>query len=371
VAANHLSRGHRLKAQGDRDAALAAYDLAVAADPFSAEAYLARAELLEESMQLVDALAAYQRALDLKRRSLPACLGLGRCLMMTGRLTAAAEAYERALALDPDNIKADLGIGDVMREQGKLSRAAEVYRKLLKSDPENQAIRLALASVVPGKAPDAMAPEYVTELFDDFAARYDDRMIEGLKYRTPQEIRRAVGAVAGPEAHAWRIMDLGCGTGLCGSLFRDTAQWLAGVDLSPAMIEKAETRGIYDELRVADLVSVLELEKGGLDLALAADVFIYLGNLSGVFSACAAALRPGGYFAFAAEITNEAPFVLQTCLRYAHSRSYCESLAAAHGFTVEHYERIVARHEGGVPNPQHLFVLRRKGEAAAGTDDMT
>ena len=165
-----------------------------------------------------------------------------------------------------------------------------------------------------------------------------------------------------PGPHAWRVIDLGCGTGLCGPLFRDLTAWLAGVDLSPAMIAKAKARGVYDDLQVADLVSALEPEKDSLDLALAADVFVYLGDLSGVFAACAAALRPDGYFAFTAEITEDGPFFLQTSLRYAHTQGYCETLTAAHGFSIAHYERYVARHERGVPHEQHLFVLRREGK---------
>ena len=357
-AVDHLERGNDLKAEGDQEGALAAYDRAAAADPFSPEAHLARAEVLAELLRLPDALAAYQRLLDLKKRSLPGRLGLGRCLLKCGRPAAAGKAFEQALRLDPRNIGALLGHADVLRHLGKVQRAAEAYREVLRLDPESQAAQLALASLSPDTAPATLPPDVVARLFDRFAMGYDEHMTDRLQHRTPQEIYRAVASVVGPGPRAWRILDLGCGTGLCGPLFRDLAQWLAGADLSPEMIAKAEERGIYDELRVADLVSALELEKGSLDLALAADVFVYMGDLSGVFAACARALRPGGRFAFTAEICEDGSFVLQSSLRYAHTQGYLESLAAAHGFSVAHYERYVARLERGIPDEQHLFVLR-------------
>ena len=39
------------------------------------------------------------------------------------------------------------------------------------------------------------------------------------------------------------VLDLGCGTGLSGALFRRHANRLDGVDLSPAMLDRARERG--------------------------------------------------------------------------------------------------------------------------------
>lgn len=45
------------------------------------------------------------------------------------------------------------------------------------------------------------------------------------------------------------ILDLGCGTGLVGSWFRDYARKLVGVDISPTMLDMATKKGCYHELR--------------------------------------------------------------------------------------------------------------------------
>lgn len=58
------------------------------------------------------------------------------------------------------------------------------------------------------------------------------------------------------------ILDLGCGTGLIGSWFKDYARKLVGVDVSPTMLDMATKKGCYHELRrgvsAVDTVSLVQ-----------------------------------------------------------------------------------------------------------------
>lgn len=45
------------------------------------------------------------------------------------------------------------------------------------------------------------------------------------------------------------ILDLGCGTGLVGSWFKDYGRKIVGVDVSPTMLDMATKKGCYHELR--------------------------------------------------------------------------------------------------------------------------
>ena len=81
-------------------------------------------------------------------------------------------------------------------------------------------------------------------------------MIGQLGYAAPQ-ILLDLAAMVMPGRERLSILDLGCGTGLAGAAFRPLAARLDGIDLSPAMIEKARARGIYDHLAVADLETAL------------------------------------------------------------------------------------------------------------------
>ena len=61
-------------------------------------------------------------------------------------------------------------------------------------------------------------------------------------------------AAVGPLPDKGPVVDLGCGAGAAGALLRARAagRALVGVDLSPAMLERARATGAYDDLMQAD-----------------------------------------------------------------------------------------------------------------------
>jgi predicted TPR repeat methyltransferase len=161
-----------------------------------------------------------------------------------------------------------------------------------------------------------------------------------------------------PADRSWRVLDLGCGTGLAGAALRACARELIGVDLSPRMIQRSRERATYDELLCEDLHAVLARLRG-VDLIVAADVFIYVGALETTFASCAGALRPGGLLAFSVERSDRADVVFHANLRFAHSDAYIRRLASEHGFAISRAEPTVLRVEDGTPIDGMLYVLRR------------
>ena len=157
-----------------------------------------------------------------------------------------------------------------------------------------------------------------------------------------------------------RILDLGCGTGLSGVVFRDVATELAGVDLSAKMIEKAAARAIYDELSVDDVASALNAQPAHWDLLVAADVFVYIGDCDEVMTAASSALRPGGWLLFSVEQGEEQDFVLREAGRYAHGAAYFQRLADEHGFRVHARENTVLRQNLGVDVYGWLYAMQMK-----------
>lgn len=129
-------------------------------------------------------------------------------------------------------------------------------------------------------------------------------------------------------------VDLGCGTGLCGERFRDVADRLVGIDLSPKMIRKAGEKKLYDALRLGDIVEILDQDDKYYDLILAADTFIYLGDLEQVFRSIARRAGAGALFMFSTETCETGTYVLRRTCRYAHSRHYIQSLAGKYDFSV-------------------------------------
>ena len=90
----------------------------------------------------------------------------------------------------------------------------------------------------------------------------------------------------GPAAHKFeKVIDLGCGTGLCGIKLRDISNGLTGVDLSKNMIAKARKRQVYDHIITGDIVDILSLSTEKYDLFVSSDVLVYFGELTTIFNA--------------------------------------------------------------------------------------
>lgn len=98
------------------------------------------------------------------------------------------------------------------------------------------------------------------------------------------------------------VVDAGCGTGLVGEQFRNVSSYLIGVDLSQAILDEAEKLrpGLYDE-RIAEDVTEVFRERKPLSLIVAADSYIYFGDLDPLFESMQESLADGAYAAFTLE----------------------------------------------------------------------
>ena len=96
----------------------------------------------------------------------------------------------------------------------------------------------------------------------------------------------------------------------------------------------------------------------GYDIAVAAYVFVYIGDLADIFARARQALRPAGLFAFSVEACGDGDYVLRPSRRYAHSATYIERLAADQGMRSESIGSHVIREDGGGEVQGLLVVMR-------------
>jgi len=134
---------------------------------------------------------------------------------------------------------------------------------------------------------------------------------------------------------------------------------LDGIDLSPAMIEKARARGIYDWLAVADIEVAPALAEGRYDLVLAADTLVYLGDLAATMQGVARALKADGFFLFTVEKKEGEGFELGPKRRWRHSEMYMRELAEAHELEIAGLLACTPRMEGGTPVEGLAMALRK------------
>ena len=196
-------------------------------------------------------------------------------------------------------------------------------------------------------------------MFDSFAAHFDHRLVDDLNYRIPQILCERIVEMCGPRK--LRVLDLGCGTGLCGTHLGNACSLLVGVDVSPAMLARAAEQQRYDKLIEQDIVEYLAgAAAAAFDVVLAADVFVYIGDLAEVFTQAARVLDAGGVFAFSIErADDECDFRLQPNGRYVQSASYIERIAAASGLALLLSFEQMIRGEPGTGVPGLAFFLRK------------
>ncbi|MDH4424864.1 MAG: tetratricopeptide repeat protein [Acidovorax sp.] len=319
--------------QGQPAAALPLLEAATAALPDAADAWSALALAHHQLERWADSSRSHAHALALGADSAALRLRLAESLSRQGLGTAAIEHYEKALEADDTLVEAWSALGDVLRESGHLARAADCYQRALDLGADPALHQYYLASLRPEAALVEAPRTYVQALFDSYAHDFEDHLVGQLGYQGHRVLIEQLPP--GCPGYVARVLDLGCGTGLCGPLLRPRAGHLTGVDLSPAMIDKARARGLYDELLVRDIHDHLDDGGAPYDLIVAADVFIYVGPLERAFALASRRLQPGGWLAFTVEDAAQGPGVqLLPSLRYAHREDYLQSLARNHGLAV-------------------------------------
>lgn len=360
-----LNLGLALGNAGRHDEAVEVFRQAVRMRSNFAPAYLALGSALRKLGKICEALEALQAGAAFDPHSAGIFRELGRALAEAGHVEEGAKMARNAVRLSPNDpdVLHDLGaVLSVLAARGSpveiREEAINAYCRALELRPEMMHWKFeldALQGLTPSSAPD----DFVRVLFDDYAARFEDHLVKELQYDVPRELLLLVRQLRPEPAPAWDIIDLGCGTGLCGEVFRPFGRFIIGIDLSSNMIQAARRRRdgkIYDQFFCCNLLEGLDQCTQPVDLVLAADVFVYVGDLAQVFAATAAKLHPGGLFAFSLESHAGEGYALKQSNRFGHSLRYVISLANQYGLEAAIHVEFMIRKDA---KDGWLVVLRK------------
>lgn len=336
------------------DEAIAAYERSVALagnSDASAEALNNLGTIHRRQNRLAESEDACRRATTLRPNFAPAWYNLSQTLMTQGRVHEGLIANSRAITLLPGHLMARDQVLRALLLLGERDRAAQLYRDWLIEEPDNPVIQHQLAACLGEQAPDRASDAYVEQVFDSFAQSFDAKL-EKLHYRAPALVAEAALRLLGEGQRQLDVVDLGCGTGLCGPLLKPWARHLAGCDLSVGMLRMARQRAVYDVLHKAELVHYLDTQPEAFDLAVSADTLCYFGDLGDAMMGATRALRAGGTLIYTVEALPDGQAEahhLQTSGRYAHAKAHVLSTLEAAGLLVRGIDAVDLRTEAGKP----------------------
>ena len=378
---------------GRSEEAESACDGAIAHDPNNGDAWQIRAMVLAGRDDFVGAAAAFSRTIEIAGENGALRANLGVTLFKSGAFHEAQRNFDAAMALEAnaDEIveMARLCRFVVAGLDGDMARVTTISRELTGAAETDALFKTALlcldwaghkgpaaligqtwASLRPGNlearhmADAAMGrpverqpAAFVAQHFDGMAEQFDEKLLGRLGYRGPEEIRALMADWIQADG-SLDVLDIGCGTGLCGPVLRPYALRLTGVDLSDGMLAKARECGLYDELRCADLVDTLRQPGARWDMIVAGDTFPYVGTLGDVFDGAVKTLKPGGWLIFSTEAAEGDGVTLRGNGRYAHGRGYMADLAAGR-FEIVERRSTMLRREAGVALEGDYFLMRK------------
>lgn len=273
-----------------------------------------------------------------------------------GQVSEAIVCYEGVLKQEISHENAAHNLATLYLQEKNVEKACEYYQRAFTINSSNMTAKhmiQALKGAFVEQAPRA----YVESLFDQYASSYNTHVKSVLNYHVPQHIRRLLTPFTELLPAQSLGLDLGCGTGLMAPYLQDIIGQLIGVDLSIAMLNVAEQQGGYGSLIHNDIVAALQDFNDRVHLIVAADVFVYFGDLKAVFEASHRALQKNGLFVFSIELSSDNQ--LHTSGRFSHSANYIQELFDQYKFILLTSESCVLREQEGTPVQGMVFVLSK------------
>ncbi len=366
----HNTWGNMLSAQGSSEEAVAAFMAALELDARHIHAWNNLGAVLLTLGHAQDAIAALRNAVELDPSFRAAHQNLGDAWRQAGDAHAAALCYCAEYVLRPAEERRRDILGIAYSQLGRHEEAAQVYTAWLVDEPGHP-IASHLLAASRGHAPlDRASSEYLQTYFDAYADTFENKLVGDLEYGIPALVGDMLAALQTP-AHSLRILDAGCGTGLCGPELRPFARQLEGVDLSTKSLVVAKEKGVYNNLHSRDIVEYLTAcAPASWDVLVAADVLIYFGSLVPFTTAAHAALASRGSLLASFEVKDETAagesetsmesgYVLQPSGRYSHRKDYLLRTLQERGFTVREMKSLAIRKELGRPVQGLLLMATR------------
>ncbi|CAH57739.1 methyltransferase domain-containing protein [Ehrlichia ruminantium] len=194
---------------------------------------------------------------------------LGRCYFALQKITKARQNFMRAIELDNN-------YADALYYLNKLNNPQNIIRI-----PEN----------------------IITQHFDYTGEHFVEYWLIAKQYRAYEYVKSLIINFFGDKSSHLNILDLGCGTGICGQFLKmkNIGNHITGIDLSNKMINIARGcfvngKQAYNELIHMSIYNFLKKNQGQkkYDVIILTEVLQYIGSLHYIFKLLKTALETDG-----------------------------------------------------------------------------
>lgn len=339
--------------QNDISGAVAYYDKILAKHPDNYTALEWRGELAIQRDEYEIAANCLEKAAKLNPDTFSDFHNLGLAWYELNQPEKAVIALKKAIDRNPNDDISHSNFGKALYEfhqHGDRARAQSLAKSWFQKFPTHPDARH-MGSAIAGVSPPPQAnTQYVKETFDDYAVDFDEKIAE-LDYKVPSQLKAFLDDFFADDVKNLKILDAGCGTGLCCPLLRPYADKITGVDLSAKMLAKARKKGGYDTLIHMEISAFLHQTPQNFDLVIAADMLCYFGQIQTFLAMLYPKLSAGGLFIFSVEANSDNPdyFALGPSGRYQHGANYLATSLEENGFLPISLQKVTLRFEHGQP----------------------
>ena len=351
--------------QGRPFEAVVLFDQVLSRHPASVTALMNKGLAYKSAAMFDEAINQFRQAVSLAPGLDVAWDTQGLIWMMKGNMEQAATCYERAFQLNPGNINAGHQLAHIYRHMLRANDAKDIYRRILEVCPDDVRARFFMKACriqADGGQLERIPADYVQEIYSgsNVGRALDTSLTEKLEYRAPAVLDAAVRELIVVPESGLDILEVGCGTGLCGSRLADIANILVGTDLSADLLAVAGEMGAYDRIYVADLIDALSDSSSAYDLVIAMDVLCFFGDLTEIFRKCHRTLRDAGVFALSVmKPETNVSWEFHPSGHFVHSISYLQNVAQETGFAEIFVKEMALRRETGEDRIGHVCLFRR------------
>ncbi len=331
---------------------------AIELNPLEINFYIDIANCYKENRDYQNALIYLKKAIKIDNQSYVCHYNIADIYDKLNKFEFCLFHLQKAIKIFPESYDALFSMARYYKKMNNEKKMLMYLHKTLEKMPEHPGANHLLASHNKDISCN-YSLEYTKDLFDRYAGHFEEHLVSSLKYQVPFIIKEKLKYLNSPKCS--KILDLGCGTGLIGKNIVDLFPNLVGVDISANMIEETRKKNIYNTLHVNDIHDFLLKNVQGFDLIIAADVFIYIGNLQIIFSRVKKSLNYNAYFIFTLELFSERSnekFHLEQSGRYSHSIVYIDTLCETFGFEVIDKEEIILRQQNKIGQKGIIYILK-------------